>query len=161
MKRPIAVADVLPGDTVERHWLGTVLSMPVARVSNGLLYSPEDYCLGVGDDADLYLLDRPTPPVELPTEPTLAYVSGDWSGPSRLAVWLVERDSTSTWLRPVDNEGDTDRTVGAAVTSFTPATAVPTEALNRLRHQYVTRGMLIGDVKAFLADVAEANGGAS
>lgn len=75
-----------------------------------------------------YLLDRPAPVVELPTEPTLGWTEYRLGGDSvrrlgctfnlarcvRLSAWDV--DVAADW-----------------VTAFTPATAVPTEALDELR----------------------------
>lgn len=73
-----------------------------------------------------FLIDRPAPPVALPTEPTLGWAT--WGDEQYLGVFVTRGVN----LRAVDSEGATggDRDT---VTAFTPATAVPTEALDELR----------------------------
>lgn len=98
-----------------------------------------------------YLLDRPTPPVQLPTEPTLGWVNGDWQSGPRLAVWMVDGPK---WIKPVDNKTDEHgATYAPSVAAFTPAVAVPKAALDKLRKaENVVRG-----VNDFLTAVDEAN----
>lgn len=159
MKRAIDPSEIRKGDLVRYEGQDestTTRAVEFCAERDGQSYLP------VVLPGQHYLLHRPTPPVELPTEPALGIVSGTWGGPPRLAVWRVERDACSTWLRPVDNEGDTDRTVGGAVTNFVPATAVPTKALDRVRRVAATCDATYPDYKealfTFLAAVDSANG---
>lgn len=97
-----------------------------------------------------YLIDRPKPDVELPTEPTLG--------------WLTANDERP-YLSHVKLDGERAMTDGlyyahaSRVTAFTPATAVPTAALDELRG--VARAHLSGYLDfrvltTFLAAVDEA-----
>lgn len=73
------------------------------------------------------LINRPTPPVELPEEPTLGWAT--WRDFSKsLAVWKLRGEA----LTATDSDGDS-KGYSEKVTAFTPATAVPTEALDALR----------------------------
>jgi len=82
--------------------------------------------------AAYFLLDRPKPPVELPTQPTLGWLSAedeDGKGGTFLATWQKRPDLVLQC-----------RVAGAwgkeCVTAFVPATAVPTEALEKLRERH-------------------------
>lgn len=164
MKAPIEPSDIKAGDTIERHWRVTVTTMPVARVKGSLAYSPEDYCMGLDttDGESFYLLDRPTPPVELPEVATwgwLTYRDTDYPSANptvELGEWKSRRDRVTV----LDVHGSTS-VPSAWVTAFTPATAIPTEALDELRHRHETRHLLIGDLNAFFAAVDKANGATS
>jgi hypothetical protein len=110
-----------------------------------------------------FLLDRPTPAVDLPTEPTLGWASG------RTEYGVEVSNLFGSWAQPTDLLNRTGHTYAddhglvhlkaREVTAFTPATAVPTEALDRLRaeHSHDQPGAC-PDVIDFLAAVDAANG---
>jgi len=110
--------------------------------------------------ANHFLLDHPTPPVELPTEPTHGWATvRDEESPtgrcSVLSAWRVKGEVldggvVGTWMRE-------------DVIAFVAATSVPTDALDALRRETVTNS--IGgatldseSVGKFLAAVDSANG---
>ena len=147
MKTPIEYDAIRAGDTVEREWLGTILRMPVARVHQGLLYSPEEYCAADCDDSTWSLIDRPKPPVDLPTEPTLGWANFGGSD-TCLSIW-------SEQMRPVCQCGSSAGGDPEKLESFVAATAVPTSALDELR--LVTRSAWEGaPSRVFLAAVDKA-----
>jgi hypothetical protein len=113
-----------------------------------------------------YLLDRPTAPaVELPTEPSLGWLT--YAGSTifgtfrRFKAGDAHLDSMK-W-EATEVRGDDPHNSYSSVTAFTPATAVPTEALNELREAHDGgAGCCIGcrayvSVGHFLAAVDEAN----
>lgn len=111
------------------------------------------------DEPDrFYLLDRPTPPVELPRGShfgTLTWVNADGnSGGTLTAEWLIDANYAEAL-----NFGRIDL---ARVRSFDRMTAVPTEAVDALRWS-MGRGPDVAHEAAvdFLAAVDEANGDAS
>ncbi len=104
-------------------------------------------------DATHFLLDRPAPAVELPTEPTLGWVDHAELSP-QFGAW-VRRGETLYAMRQSDF-------AASDVTAFTPATAVPTEALNMLRAGcFMTVSEAAEVIAHFLAAVDRANGTAS
>lgn len=138
-KTPIDPSEIRAGDTIERHWMGTVMTMPVARLSakGGLAYSPEGYCVGLTteDGEKFFLLDRPVPPVSLPTEPTLGWLT--WYAGEESSGLGAHRTLLGIYHR-MGNGDITDEAAAGAwgaqdVIAFTRATAVPIEALDRLR----------------------------
>ncbi len=103
----------------------------------------------------------PSPRVNLPTEPTLGWASGKTEYGTEVS------NAFGSWAQPADLLNRTGHTYADGhgllhlktrdVTAFTPATAVPTEALDRLREYAANseHSMLLGD---FLAAVDAANG---
>lgn len=107
---------------------------------------------------------RPVPLVELPTEPTLGWLSWDTGneGGREVAEWMRNGDGVF---------GGASRVPVAGVTEFREAVAVPKAALDELREAearaeasgdtYARNYMRKGALRAFLAAVDEANGGDS
>lgn len=79
---------------------------------------------GLSNVGQHYLLDRPAPPVQLPEKPTLGWVAVK-GGDIRLGCWY---ESGLAVVAQGVNGVETKR-----VESFTPAVAIPTEALDQLR----------------------------
>lgn len=110
-----------------------------------------------------FLLDRPTPPVELPAAPTLGWVSTDDG--AELDIWQLHPDDRIACVSLPEAPG-IDGTLADEITAFTAATAVPNESLDALRH-YMS-GFSFTDeyratpaqarIAAFLAAVDSANG---
>ena len=104
-----------------------------------------------------YLLSRPTPVVELPTEPTLGWVEQTVQAGERpiLGVWDLRGRDGWLWSNGgLSCEPD-------SVTAFTPAVAVPLAALLHLRRQQGSDGQGATTSRAFsdfLAAVDAANG---
>lgn len=170
MKEPIEPSEIRAGDTIERHWLGTVTKMPIARITqhDTHAYSPEGYCMGLAQEngALFFLIDRPKPAVELPTEPTLGWLDFTASNGGQahaLATWRVATVGMDGSTHAVNEWGHMVSDIDEKVTAFTPATAAPTDALEDLR-AVVGRANRRGQdvtartVTAFLAAVDEANG---
>jgi hypothetical protein len=159
-KTPIDPKDIRKGDLIRNEWAdGTAFEFRAKH--NGDNLGAEwrgggraSFLMGATAH---YLLDRPKPPVALPTKPTLAWVDDGrgralayWDG-SAYADEVTQEELARTFLR-------------AKITDFTPATAVPTEALNKFR-EVVERphamplanweGELVAH--AFLSAVDEAN----
>lgn len=142
-RTPIDPADIKAGDLIrwERDFPGAGYNaLEVVASRDGQNISPY---------GQHYLLDRPKPPVGLPTEPTLGWA--EYRGHRYLEVW--ERNEAP---------GMSDRVVTACtgfgpITAFTPATAVPTAALNELRRRVTCYGEG-SPTSEFLAAVDEANG---
>lgn len=111
-----------------------------------------------------FLLDRPTPPVSLPEEPTLGWLTYGGGKDNAFGKFragdVEEADHALNDDAPIAIElGASGRKVNAQfrVTAFVPATAVPTEALDKFRHLRETRNLTNGDIDAFLAAATEAN----
>jgi hypothetical protein len=83
-----------------------------------------------------YLLDRLEPPVELPTEPTLGWAT--FFGDTALATFVVDGEHLESRVA-FNNRAEGPGIAGvfatktSNLTAFTPATAVPTEAIDHLR----------------------------
>lgn len=144
MKTLIAPRDIRKGDLIRFEYAdGRSTDRAKEYVASGD---------GVGDGrgpvGTYYLLDRPVPPVDLPTEPTLGWLTLP-GGRALETVW-TSNDKASLH-RALGGSVDV-----ANVTAFTPATAVPTAALDELRKH--TPGWSTASVTTFLAAVDEANG---
>lgn len=132
MKRPIEPADIRKGDLIRVEALRPS-SQPWGDSAHEFRAAADRDDHGwVQTRFNWYLLDRPEPAVELPTEPTLGWMRHDVQ-PSRaipssiLAFW--QYDEERNWLNSHDGRGfRPDR-----ITAVTPATAVPTDALDALR----------------------------
>lgn len=138
MKRPIEPSEIRKGDLI-RWEAGDNLPYPgYAAVE----ITADRDGMGMSNVGQHYLLDRPAPPVQLPSGShfgTLSWVDGA-SGGTLTAEWLIDGKQAEAL-----NFGAILR---EHVTAFTPATAIPTEALDELR-EAEERAM---DVKPFDAD---------
>ena len=106
-----------------------------------------------------YLLDRPKPAVVLPDKPTLGWLSVGDADP-RLGHWQQYESAFGGNDYAIQSRVEFHDTF---VTAFTPATAVPTEALDKLRDyaSYLDGNLpSLRRIDNFLADV-DAAGGAS
>lgn len=151
-RTPIEPSKIRKGDLIRRE--------PVKRNSLKAVEYEAEYAGHMHGLVDshtdrFFLLDRPAPAVELPTEPTLGWLNGN---PHLLAIW---QDCSETAVRPPAVRPVNVPTVfdGDHVKSFTPATAVPTEALNMLRAGcFMTVSEAAEVIAHFLAAVDRANG---
>jgi hypothetical protein len=132
MKRAIEVSEIRKGDLI--RWEG-----PGDEAHEWREDSIESPYNGHGQH---YLLDRPEPVVELPTEPTLGWLTASQCvGTALVPVGVPVLDK---WSAPMGNassirrNGDTCGIAQEWVTAFEPATIVPTEALDVLRLQVVS-----------------------
>lgn len=157
-RKPIAFEDIRIGDKVEQRFVrrgcATRRRGVVTAIKDGEV-TGERWSVRIGDsdltsseDVEWFLLDRPVPPVDLPTEPTLGWLTLP-GGRALETVW-TSNDKASLH-RALGGSVDV-----ANVTAFTPATAVPTAALDELRKH--TPGWSTASVTTFLAAVDEANG---
>ena len=160
MKRPIEVADIRAGDLI--RWEGECDSAREWRsASNATPWSTEA--------GQHYLLDRPEPAVELPTVPTLGWVTVSHDGfqHNPAVAFVGPWQSGSDGMLAGGYETGCRTLSGTFsgsefITAFTPATAVPTEALDALRADGLTDGCCVGchlhaAVRTFLAAVDAAN----
>ena len=144
MKRPIEPADIRAGDLIRCEWPDDSASEWRSKTSGPAGWN--------ADRVSYFLLDRPSPPVELPTEPTLGWLTVENTEPM-LDVWRADRQNNPGY----DDFGDWAAGHVTAhrresVTAFRPAVAVPKAALDKLRKaENVVRG-----VNDFLAAVDEA-----
>ena len=149
MKR-IDGADVRKGDTIRREYTAHRNHLKAVEfVADGDCHDNDDV---------LYLLDRPTPAVELPTVPALGWVEHE-EIKARFGSWVAS-GATLYAVRQMDFDA-------ASVTAFTPATAVPTDALDELRVAldeaermggYASGMILRGATRTLLVAIDAANG---
>jgi hypothetical protein len=170
MKTPIEPDAIRPGDKVMACSNGMETTFTVDHIDTGRIYAQPgnaDHASSAflwDRDNDWYLLDRPTPPVELPTEPKLGWITQVGMPGRRLGRFssgtpehefegpIVAAERGAAGMRDINRH--------FRVTAFTPATAVPTEALDELRRRNaIYTGFDL--VNTFLAAVDEANGGAA
>lgn len=126
MKEPIKPEDIREGDSIRIE----------GDFGNGVT-ATEYRALRDRDQWDAkektyFLLDRPAPTVDLPTEPTfgrVTFADGDWF----YGTMRVNADGRTFTATRHDTGYHSACWVKKNVTAFTPAIAVPTEALNRLR----------------------------
>ena len=158
MKTPIDFGDIRISDEVERDLEGIASKMIVAS-RNELRIVTSSGAFLLNHIGSLWsLIDRPKPAVVLPSEPSLGWITA--VGEASLAVTGIRgpvggqvdrrfyhRIGTHGW-------GTVDK-----VTAFTPATAVPTEALDRLREKSAYWPTLSAS-RCFLAAVDAADGAA-
>lgn len=157
MKRPIEPSEIRKGDLIRCEALDADGFGPDHILASE--FRAEDrFYKPVLSSVRYYLLDRPVPAVVLPAEPTLGWVGhsvrpAPGIPPSILAYW--HQDETG-WFNSHDGRGFTRENI----TAFVPATAVPTDALDKLRGHSVLDGYgdLMDRVGDFLAAVDEANG---
>lgn len=149
MKRPIEPADIRAGDLIRCEWPNDSASEWRSKTSGPAGWNAER--------VSYFLLDRPTPPVELPTEPTLGWLENVY-GARILKHWFRGEGVAEAF--------DGDRwNFTKEVIGFTPAVAVPEAALDELRGVLAECSGKVEDewphmpraVERFLAAVDEAN----
>lgn len=91
-KTPIKHEDVRVGDLIRAEWADGETATE-SRVTKGGWYR---------DDKTLFLLDRPEPPYELPTEPGLYTIADSTDGIHRkrlfkLSSWRAWMEDEDTW----------------------------------------------------------------
>lgn len=134
MKTPIEVSEIRKGDRIVAKYKVFDAEYEVTYTASGSgqpWRSKKD--VDINSEVEHYLLDRPAPAVDLPTEPTLGWLEVSDTGqanftriPGRvLGVFknrktVVDGGTIGSWSHDL-------------VTAFTPATAVPTSALDELR----------------------------
>lgn len=161
MKEPIEPSEIRGGDRILATYKRFDAEYEVTYTSScdgqpWRLKSDVD----IDSKVEHYLLDRPKPAVELPTEPTLGWLK--WYAGEESSGLGIER--TGLGIYWVIEGGVTDSGGGGMwpmkdVTAFTPATAVPTAALDELRRNHDCSGPLSclrEHVDTFLAAVDEA-----
>ena len=165
MKRPIEASEIRKGDLIRLEFDADEAATEYRAVKDreGMaqgVYGPTTYIAGA---SRRYLLDRPEPAVELPPEPTLGWLSGPEISPL-LDMWHEEivTDRGPTAGRYVAGEITGTFALDSEVTAFTPATAVPTDALDELRGFLVhsATGKSLDQIRDFLTCVRAANGNA-
>lgn len=145
-RQPIDPADIKPGDLI--RWESAFPETATLATEFRAGSSGKGYRAA----GTYYLLDRPAPAVDLPMEPTLGWANG------RIGIWQPGGEDDYLWDCHQDANG---------VTAFTPATAVPTSALEKLRghlefwRRNSTAGSLASEVAEFLNAAVAANGAAS
>lgn len=117
-------------------------------------------------DGQHYLLDRPAPAVDLPTEPTLGWITG--YGYRNLDFWRYRDGADKAGEGAWAGNDPALKPYGygiKGITDWVPATAVPTSALDELRTIASSDAFCVDgfsrSVRAFLAAVDAANGTAS
>lgn len=144
MKTPIDAKDIRKGDLI--RWEED--ESDEAREYRAIVNSPRLSPI----PGRTFLLDRPVPAVVLPTVPTLGWATTAWG--TRLILTSGEGRGGCD----VTDQGYVD---SSNVTAFTPATAVPTAALDELRDRHSGRGTTghaCCSICAFLTAVDAANG---
>lgn len=123
-RTPIEPSEIRKGDLIRCEWPDdNSREYRASRDGDNNIY---------GGTSRFFLLDRPTPAIELPVQPSLGWLT--WrdgmavSDATELGLWRTFHSPTTIAC------GDTS-VPQSIVTAFTPATAVPTEALTRLRNQ--------------------------
>lgn len=167
-RTPIEPSGLMVGDLVRCETTDDVLlggEFTATEFTWSESHNPDDVAPGV----QYFLLDRPAPPVAIPTKPTLGWLSiGDSDTMARfyhVAETAVRgkrvfRDGVELVAQPED------------VTSFTHATAVPTGAITELRlsdkwcdepHRSLetSNSGRRGAIATFLSAVERANGSSS
>lgn len=130
MKTPIEPSEIRKGDLI--------------RWESGHSDEAHEYraeCAGhnwIGQSETFYLLDRPTPPVVLPTEPTLGWLSvtslglGTGSQPGTVLAFVNDRgEHASVEAYPHGYWSH------EFVTAFVEATAIPTGVLDAFRTEWM------------------------
>lgn len=120
---------------------------------------------GIGGSAVFRYLVRRSPAVTLPTEPTLGWIESEersdlgWFALGDVAVERHAVEADATLAREFSSAGHQVDVV-RRVKSFTPATAIPSVALEAFRTSEATTAMEAFSRKvALLAAVDAANGG--
>lgn len=168
-RTPIAPSEIRVGDRVAAVSHGMETTFVVDHFDNGRIYASagnahhDSEAFLQGDKNEWFLLDRPTPPVALPTEPTLGWARVE-NGVRAVGIWSTYThrynlsDQEAVYLINPEREFAV-----SDVVEFIPGTLVPTSALDALRKAF--KGISIGSllspcevgVRTFLADVDSAN----
>lgn len=136
---PIEPDDIREGDSIRLEWVtsqdGTPMAMEYVAPHSGTAMKKR---LSGNElqTASWFLLDRPSPAVELPTEPTLGWIASKYGG-TVLGTWeryTSTRASHAGEVSALVRERDVPLEY---VQSFTPAVAVPKAALDELREMWV------------------------
>jgi hypothetical protein len=131
-KTPIEASEIRKGDLI-RDESPSGLTPHRRALEYVALRDGHVYSAGFGP---FYLLDRPTPTVELPSEPTLGWLDSTGNDHA-LGIW---RPLALTGGPGLDNHyGDGHRALLPEITAFTPATAVPADSLDELRKIHLAR----------------------
>ena len=141
MKRPIASSEIRKGDLI--------------RWEDGENAHEYRAVVGTGKSnlgGAYFLLDRPEPAIELPTEPTLGWATVQpkhWrESITCLHEWRHRGGQLVSTVAPVYFAED--------ITAFTPATAIPSAALGELRRNRMVGSFnFAGDIDDFLRAVDE------
>lgn len=141
MKEPIDPSEIREGDRVMAVSHGMETTFTVDHVDQGRLYAQPGNADHISTaflrdrDNEWFLLERPKPAVVLPTEPTLGWVTST-IGAQDLDFWRYRpaHDETGegAWAGS-DPDGKPRGWGMRLIAAFTPATAVPAEALEKLR----------------------------
>lgn len=165
-RTPIEPSDIRAGDLIREEyaepWVPERGDLP--RTATEYRATDDLKTLSRARASAYYLLDRPTPAVELPTEPTLGILhwgegeevscsEGRWSVENGV-VWEHFANGIRGYSRPVEDVTAFERTYALP----DDTTAVPTEALDELRRRHRDRFPSQGCIFAldFLAAVDEA-----
>ena len=153
MSAPIDFDDIQLDDTVKCEWSSShCVTGVVAAIENDAAYSRHrrnSYLIGADSDK-FTLINRPTPAVKMPSEPTLGWATVHPSHWAKPITVLAEFTHTNEILKA----SIAPRYIAHDVTAFVAATAVPTDTLDRLRA--VPR--CGKDIRTFLDAVDAANG---
>lgn len=156
-RTPIDFEDIRPGDLIRSEATnGTTLGENLLAAE--WRATSETWAKAPSGHVNFYLIDRPAPPVDLPKTPTLGWLTTK-AGGVLVGTWetytpVVFGDEKREYALSRERDIPVDR-----VTTFVPATAVPSEALDRLRAERVvhTNGINGRAIATFLAAVDEAN----
>jgi hypothetical protein len=118
-KTPIKPEDIRKGDLIRFEYA----NIP-GKASEYIAMGDEIPTYNAGHH---FLLDRPKPTVDLPTKPTLGFISSGTVPTSTVGMWWVDPNDPSFVIR------DGSFRLADDITAFVPATAVPAEALDELR----------------------------
>lgn len=141
-------ADIREGDLIRKEY-----DREIANGETALEYRATSDGHGKGGHGTHFLINRPTPPVELPETPTLGRLSWDCDGQrgSEVAEWMAHKDGVF---------GGSSRVPAKGVTEFIPGTFVPAESLDALRDALQAQASKTPyrlAIETFLADVNKAN----
>jgi len=150
MKQPIDTNQIKAGDLIRVEWeQPTEIQATLARE---FVAQCDRHSLDLWGPCRYYLLDRPKPTVVLPIEPTLGWATANFGDR------LIHTAGKGHGGTDVTDCGYVD---SCAITAFTPATAVPTAALDALRAEAARMNPFsyeAGAIRTFLKAVAAANG---
>lgn len=154
MKEPIEPSEIRAGDLIREEYAEPWhTDGGIPRLATEYTATPELKTLCRRKASGYFLLDRPKPAVVLPTEPTLGWLTRRCPGffgrvnTSLETVWLSDDKSQ------VNRAGLIETIPVERVGAFTPATVVPSEALEKLRANPLPQR----DITVFLAAVDAAN----
>ena len=157
MKTHIEFDDIQVRDTVTRDYRGVSSTLTVA-IRDAMTVYPnfsgraDEVAVRNPDGSTWRLVDRPKPVVVLPAEPALGWLDSTGNDHT-LGLW---RRTSLTGGDGIENvRGTGYNALTSEITAFTPATAVPTDALHELRFAQV---FPLSEVETFLDAVDAATG---